>query len=293
MYFKNPILAMELKLKMKNISILVTIILYNVFFALVSMVSLISASDLSNARWDSLAMNSISIFFYLGMLQSMFVFILAPICTASALAGERERGTLDLLLVSPIRTVQIVLEKLAANIFIVLLFSLSSMPILSVGFIFGGVGLRQILFFFFILCLLSFCCISAGIYCSCLVNKSVGAFFLTIFIESLLIVGNGWLVLFLSSVNNFRQIAGLLLFFNPFTLIMWLYDEMTGASMIVSLFRFFFGEKQSVFFMLTKLFPVLCIAAQILIGIGFIWRAVRCIEKTREKERRRIIYKNM
>lgn len=290
MHFKNPIFEMELKLKMKNVSMPVIIMLYNVFFALISIISLISFSDLNNAGWDNALFDLISVFFILGILQCVFIFLLSPVSTASAIAGERERGTLDLLLASPMQPIQVILGKLTANIFIILLFSISSMPILSVGFIFGGVGLKEFLFFFFILFLMAFYCSSIGIYCSCKVSKRIMAFFLTALIEFLLTIGNLYIIFFLENMKIFTKIAGYLLLMNPFILIVWIYDELTsGNNMMYLLGRFFEVEQTSpLYFGLLKLFLPACILVQILIGIAFIYLSIRCIVREREGERVKI-----
>ncbi len=290
MRFKNPIWEMELKLKMKNVSVPVIIMLYNAFFSLISIVSLISFSDLSDVGWDNAFLDLISVFLILGILQYVFILFLAPVCTASAIAGERERGTLDLLLASPMRPVQIILGKLTANVFIILLFSISSMPILSVGFIFGGVGIKELLFFFFILFLIAFYCSSIGIYCSCKVSKKIIAFFLTGLIEFFFTVGNLYIIFFLENMKVFTKIAGYLLLINPFILIVWMYDELTSGNNMMYLLGQFFETEQSspLYFILVKLFLPACVFVQILMGIMFIHLSVRCIERAREGERVKI-----
>ncbi|MGN0465270.1 MAG: ABC transporter permease [Lachnospiraceae bacterium] len=284
MHFKNPIFEMELKLKMKNVSVPVLIMLYNVFFALISTISLINFSDLNSVRYDNAFLDLISVFFILGILQYVFIFLLVPIFTASAIAGERERGTLDLLLVSSMRPVQIILGKLAANISIILLFNISSMPILSVGFILGGVGRREIAVSSFILLLMAFYCSSIGVYCSCQVNKKIVACVLTGLIEFLFTIGNIGMMLFLEKIKIFTKVAGYLLVLNPLTLVVWLYDEFTnGNNMMYLLGKFFKVEQTSrIYFILPKIFLIANILIQIGIGIIFIYLSVRCLRQERE-----------
>lgn len=283
MHFKNPIVEMELKLKMKNVSVPVIIMLYNVFFALISIVSLISFTDLNRTGMDNAFLDFISVFFFLGVLQCVFLFLLAPACTASSIVGEKERGTLDLLLASPLRPIQIVLGKLVANMFILLLFSISSMPILSVGFILGGIGPKEIVVFFFTLILISFYCSSIGIYCSSRTGKRMKAFLFTFLIEFLFTIGNLYFILFLENIKSFTKIAGYLLVINPIVLIIWLYDKLTGTNNMMYLFIQFFDIKQSslLYAILSRVFFPICVIVQILIGIGFINLSVRCIVRRR------------
>lgn len=277
MHFKNPIFEMELKLKMKNVSVPVIIMLYNVFFALISIVSLISFSDLDSAGLDNAFLDLISVFFFLGVLQCIFLFFLAPVCTASSIAGERERGTLDLLLVSPLRPVQIVLGKLLANMFILLLPSISSMPILSVGFILGGIRFKEIAVFFFTLILIAFFCSSIGIYCSSVTNKRIKAFLFSFLLEFLFTIGNLYFILLVENMKSFAKVAGYLLVLNPLVSIIWLYDKMTGANNMMYVFIEFFKIDQTsqLYVVLPRVFFPICVLVQILIGVGFIYLSVR------------------
>lgn len=286
MHLKNPIFEMELKLKMKNVSVPAIIMLYNVFFALIIIISLISFSNLDNVGLDNAFLDFISVFFVLGILQCIFLFFLVPICTASSIAGEKERGTLDLLLVSPLRPVQIILGKLVANMFILLLFTMSSMPILSVGFILGGVGIKEIAEFFLILILISFYCSAIGIYCSSKTSKRMKAFLFTFLIEFLFTFGNLYFILFLQNIESFTNIAGYLLVLNPFILIIWLYDKLTGTNNMMYVFIQFFGAKQttSLYSVLSRVFFPVCVLIQILIGIGFIYLSVRCVSRRRQMQ---------
>lgn len=281
MRFKNPIFAMELKLKIKNVSLPVIIMLYNVFFAFISIISFVSFYNLNDAGWDSAFLDFISVFFILGILQCAFIFILSPIGTASAIAGERERGTLDLLLASPMRPRQIIFGKLWANMFVLFLFSLSSMPILSIGFIFGEVDLEQCLFFFILICLTAYYCSCIGLYCSCKSDKKIVAFFLTATIELFVTLGNICIIYFLEQMEVIPKAAGYFLLFNPATLLIALYDKLTGSNNMLYLFYQFLGitEPSPSLFLLVNLFVPICIFIQIAIASLFLFLAIKNIEK--------------
>lgn len=72
------------------------------------------------------------------VVQSLILFVVAPLQGASAIAGERERGTLTLLLASPIRRPAIGLGKAAAGILYTLVLLSGSLPIAAISLLFGG-----------------------------------------------------------------------------------------------------------------------------------------------------------
>lgn len=70
--------------------------------------------------------------------------LLAPALTADLISGERERQTLDLLLVTPLSRQQIVVGKLVAALGSLLLLIVLALPIQAVAVLLGGVGLEEL-----------------------------------------------------------------------------------------------------------------------------------------------------
>jgi len=71
--------------------------------------------------------------------------LLAPALTADLISGERERQTLDLLLVTPLSRRQIVIGKLVAALGSLLLLIVLALPIQAVAVLIGGIGLEELL----------------------------------------------------------------------------------------------------------------------------------------------------
>ena len=86
--------------------------------------------------------------------QSLFVLIigfsllqltfLAPAFHASALGIERDRQTIDLLMITPISTTKLIIGKMAAPLVYLLLLSLATIPLASFAFFIGGIELIDI-----------------------------------------------------------------------------------------------------------------------------------------------------
>ena len=86
-----------------------------------------------------------AIFIGTTLLLLLIISHVAPAFTAGALAGEREKKTYDILIITPLRARQIVLGKLGAVFIFLLLLILASLPIQSLAFLFGGVALAEVL----------------------------------------------------------------------------------------------------------------------------------------------------
>jgi ABC-type transport system involved in multi-copper enzyme maturation permease subunit len=85
-----------------------------------------------------------TVFRALSIWELILILFIAPALTAGAIAGERERQTLDLLLCTRVRPSSIVVGKLVASLLFALLLLLASVPVFSVVFLFGGVELSQV-----------------------------------------------------------------------------------------------------------------------------------------------------
>jgi ABC-2 type transport system permease protein len=107
-------------------------------YAIFVVVAISSGVDRSGAaRTGSYVFNS------LALIQMSLVSLFAPALAAGAISGERERQTLDVLLVSRVSAVGIVLGKLVASVAFMLLLILAALPLFAAVFLFGGIDFEQ------------------------------------------------------------------------------------------------------------------------------------------------------
>lgn len=85
------------------------------------------------------------VFTALAVVQLALVCLFTPGVAAGAISGERERQTLDVLLVSCVPTFSIVWGKLVASVAFMLLLILSALPLFAAVFLFGGIDFEQFL----------------------------------------------------------------------------------------------------------------------------------------------------
>jgi ABC-2 type transport system permease protein len=86
-----------------------------------------------------------TVFGYLAFIQISLISLFAPALAAGAISGERERQTLDVLLVSRVTALGIVWGKLVASVAFMLLLILAALPLFAAVFLFGGIDFQQFL----------------------------------------------------------------------------------------------------------------------------------------------------
>ncbi len=106
-------------------------------------------------------------------IQMGLILLAAPAMTAGCISGERERQTLDLLLMTKMSPLSIVLGKLMSSMATLILIIIATLPIFSIVFYFGGVSIFSLLvMFLFIIATACMAC-SISIFFSCIFKKTV------------------------------------------------------------------------------------------------------------------------
>ncbi|MCC7372211.1 MAG: ABC transporter permease subunit [Chloroflexi bacterium] len=143
-WLANPLAGKELLARMRGprtyvIAMLELIPLAAIAAGLYLMVANASAADsTSSAPIGRLFFAAIT------AVELGLICLLAPALTADLISGERERQTLDLLLVTPLSRRQIVIGKLVAALGSLLLLIVLALPIQAVAVLIGGVGLEEL-----------------------------------------------------------------------------------------------------------------------------------------------------
>ena len=141
----NPIVAKEYRSRMRTWRSPLTITIHVLILGAIgwAVFSVISAT-VSYGVGSSAGTMGITVFTFLVLFQVGLLAFITPALTAGAISGERERQTIDLLFVTPLRPFSIIWGKLLASMSFVVLLVLLSVPIFSLVFLFGGVELDQV-----------------------------------------------------------------------------------------------------------------------------------------------------
>jgi ABC-type transport system involved in multi-copper enzyme maturation permease subunit len=98
--------------------------------------------------------------------QAFLVVAMLPSLSVGALAQERERQTLQPLLLTPLTPLQIVWGKAGGALALAFILLLATLPLTSLCFLLGGISPGELLGAYAALLGLALFCIGVGIYCA-------------------------------------------------------------------------------------------------------------------------------
>ena len=112
-------------------------------------------------------------------LQFFLIVLVAPALSACSIAGERERQTFDLLLITGIGVPSIIWGKLMEHFAFLLLLIVGSSPIMMLANVTGGMPISDILMIMLFLAIIAFAALSVGMVVSTLFKRSLSAIVVT------------------------------------------------------------------------------------------------------------------
>lgn len=140
----NAVYKKELKTSMRSMRIALTLLAYNGILALIGLITFFAVFQ--QASYGGIDNSQIlMVYMTLVCLEFGLVLFVIPAYTSSAISGERERQTLEIMLTTTMKPSQIIRGKLLASISTLLLLVFSSLPILSLVFTIGGVSVKDLL----------------------------------------------------------------------------------------------------------------------------------------------------
>ncbi len=216
--FVNPIVEKELRSRMRTskASLLISFYLFTlagVGWATYVIVRRQASGGVSNGQLSVHV--GTTIFRALTVWELILLLFIAPALTAAAIAGEKERQTLDLLLCTRVRPSSIVIGKLIASLLFALLLLAASVPVFSVVFLFGGVELTQVVGVAATLGMTAVVIGAIGLLCSTVMRRPTGATVLAYIVAFLyLVVPVGTSIIFPTSVDS-RTVQAYAMIANP------------------------------------------------------------------------------
>jgi ABC-2 type transport system permease protein len=139
-------------------------------------------------------------FFQLGL-----VCLFAPALAAGAISGERERQTLDVLLVSRVSAFGIVWGKLVASMAYILLLILTALPLFAAVFLFGGIDFQEFLLSQLVTVSTALCLGAVAIFFSALFRRSLAATVTSYAFAFVLTVGTAIAGIIVSASETFSR----------------------------------------------------------------------------------------
>ena len=169
----NPILSFSATRRMRSFK---TLLIVGVWLAVMLGAALLIMGALFRSDASIYALRSgVSCYQALILVQFVLIVLIAPAMTSGAVAGERERQTLELLLVTNTRSFRIVWGKAMESFALLALLIVCGFPVMSLTLIAGAVSLPQILAGELFLLVMAFAAVCVGILASTLARSTVGS----------------------------------------------------------------------------------------------------------------------
>ena len=192
-----PVLAQEMRVRQRGTRPFIVTLVYVVALAIVAMSFTYSASSIATSDPSEMSEQGRQFFLVLVLAQLAMISLIIPAYSSVVVSTEREKGTFELLMLTMLSSGGIVRQKLSAAIAEILMLTLTSVPLLALVFLFGGVAPWQLALAYCMFVTTALLLGSFGVFCSCVFSKSrvaTSVAYLGMFVFLLLMpLGTEWL----------------------------------------------------------------------------------------------------
>lgn len=171
----NPILIKDLRSRMRGARAYILLTIYLIILAGVTLLLYVAVAESTGSDLNAGRQIGRALFFTIATVALIEVCLITPVLTSGSIAGEKERQTYDLLVASLLTPWQIVWGKLASALAFALLLIVAVVPVMSLAFLFGGVGLTEVLIAIVGLVTTAILYATIGLFWSALMQSSLGA----------------------------------------------------------------------------------------------------------------------
>jgi ABC-type transport system involved in multi-copper enzyme maturation permease subunit len=252
----NPVILKELRGRMRGRQafILLTVYLGLIAVFIVLVYNLLGLT--SSITWDPSARQGAgkAIFGTVVLLELLLLSFIAPGLTAGAITSERERQTFEILRTTLLSARSLVLGKLSSALSFLFLLILSALPIQSLAFLLGGVGLGEMVASSLMLVVTAVFFCTLGIFFSSIMKRTLTATvasYAVILLSFLILVMIFFLIAYIESISY--NSLGTQALESILTLILWFLIS-TNPLMSAVISEVILVDQQSLFFTQNTLF---------------------------------------
>lgn len=211
----NPVLSRELLVNLRSHRAFILQLIYAGALALAVLIVWPQADNGRIGASVSAARQLFDLFFF-G--QFLLVALVAPTFAAGSITGEKERKTYELLLASPLKPSWIVVGKLTSSLTYLVILLVSSLPMMILGYLLGGILLSEVARAYMVLILAAGTFGLISVACSSFFSRTSSA----LLVSYLIILPIALIGIFMASTDNttlrnFFSVAML----PPWTVITW------------------------------------------------------------------------
>ena len=186
----NPILVKELRSRMRGVrafAILTGILILISVFSYAMYRMALTASQYSTSPISPQVGQML--FAGLAFLELIVIAAVTPSITAGEISGEKEKQTYEMLITTPLSPTTILWGKLTASMSYVFLLIFAAVPMASLVFIYGGVGLREMVKTLLVLASIAIFFGVIGLFMSALFGRTGRSTVLAYLVVALLMFG--------------------------------------------------------------------------------------------------------
>lgn len=201
---ENPVMVKELRSRMRGSRAFLILTIYLLILAgTVSLAFIPFLRDNSPAYdLETRKMFGKTVFGIGVLVQLLTISFIAPGLSAGSIASERERLTYDILRTTLLSARSVVLGKLTSALAFVLLLLLAAFPIQSLGFLFGGVGIEEIMISTLMLITTAIVFSAVGIFFSSFLKRTLVSTVLSYALTIFLVIGLPLLLILLTAMAS-------------------------------------------------------------------------------------------
>ena len=295
----NPVYRQETKVSARSFRLPLVILVCNSVLALAGLLDMYFMVSQVKATAEIQYSGFLSLYLFVAAIEFTMLLLIVPALTAGSISGERERQTLNLMLSTQMTPAEIVLGKLISSMINMALLVISSFPVISLVFIYGGIQLRDLGLLLLLYLSVALLSSSLGLCFSAVCKRSTMATALSYGFLGFLLIGTYainffvWSIAQMGAARYVNQVGGIasqvnsggffyLLLLNPALTFYLVIGNQVGDQESFLTVMQYFGKRQ--------LNPVLnawipfSICLQIFLSVIFLTIAVRVIDPMRGKK---------
>ncbi len=203
----NPVFRKDMRVLFRNVKVYVGLFIY--LFVLLGITNLIlKMINMDNYNGFNPEYIITAYLVMLGFQMLTLTFII-PAVTSSSISGERERQTLDFLLVTKMSGWDIVTGKLMSSLLLVAIIIVASMPIYAIIFYYGGVSILGFILNTVFLLIYSCFVGSIAVFFSTVVKKTAAATAVSNLFIIGITLGTGIATAIIAAIYNSLLVSGI------------------------------------------------------------------------------------
>ncbi len=172
-YKLNPITRKDQRVIVRSMKFSWGLFAYEAVLGMIFLLAINAMFTRTTYGYSESYRNLVYMFPILAAVQFGIITLIVPIMTASAISGEKERQTFDILLTTTMSPRRIVYGKVQSSILQVLTFVVASIPLMAVSFTMGGLSWWNLLIVVIAFVVYALLVGSVGILASTLTKKTI------------------------------------------------------------------------------------------------------------------------